>query len=87
MKTIQIPVDDNIMREADGLFASLGLDTATAVRIFLNAAIENGGIPFPVVHRPVSDSLRQALEDTEKRQNLFGPYDTAEEAVASMLED
>ena len=42
---------------------------------------------FPVVHRPVSDSLRQALEDTEKRQNLFGPYDTAEEAVASMLED
>ena len=87
MKTIQIPVDYNIMREADGLFASLGLDTVTAVRIFLNAAIENGGIPFPVVHRSVSDSLRQALEDTENRENLFGPFDTAEEAVASMLED
>lgn len=87
MKTMQIPVEDSVMQEADGLFASLGLDTATAVRIFLNASIENGGIPFPVVHRPVSESLRQALEDTENRKNLYGPFDTAEEAVASMLED
>ena len=86
MKTIQIPVDDTIIQEADGLFASLGLDTVTAVRIFLNAAIENGGIPFPVAHRPLSDSLRQALEDTNNRENLFGPYDTAEVAIASMLE-
>ena len=87
MRTFQITVDESVMREADGLFASLGLDTATAVRIFLNAAIENGGIPFPVAHRPLSESLRQALEDTENRENLYGPFDTAEEAVASMLED
>ncbi|MBQ9346567.1 MAG: hypothetical protein IJT94_04390 [Oscillibacter sp.] len=32
-------------------------------------------------------SLGQAIEDTRRRENLFGPFDTAEEAVSSMLED
>ena len=48
MTTIQIRVDDTLKKEADALFASLGLDTTTAVRIFLNAAVENAGIPFSV---------------------------------------
>ena len=51
MATLQIRIDDVLKQEADALFASLGLDTTTAVRIFLNAAVENAGIPFSVQHR------------------------------------
>ena len=87
MATLQIRLDDALKRDADRLFSSLGLDTATAVRIFLNAAVERDGIPFSVSHGAPSDSLRQAIEDTRQRRNLFGPFDSAEEAVASMLED
>ncbi|MBQ6206685.1 MAG: type II toxin-antitoxin system RelB/DinJ family antitoxin [Oscillospiraceae bacterium] len=83
MATLQIQIDDALKRDADSLFLSLGFDTSTAVRIFLNAAVQCDGIPFPVMR----DSLRQAVEDTRKRRNLFGPFDSAEEAVASMLED
>lgn len=85
MATLQIRVDDDLKKEADTLFASLGLDTSTAVRIFLNAAIEHAGIPFSVRHK--SDSFAEAIYDSRYRRNLHGPFDSAEAAVASMLED
>ena len=87
MATIQIRVDDNIKTAADSLFSSLGLDTSTAVRMFLSAALLNGGIPFAVKHREPNADLLEAIIDTRNRRNLHGPYQTAEEAVAAMLSD
>ena len=48
MTTFEVMVDDVVKQEADSLFASLELDTATAIQIFLKASIANAGIPFPV---------------------------------------
>ena len=87
MSTLQIRVDDNLKKRADALFESLGLDTSTAVRIFLNAALENNGIPFSVQHNVLPGSLYEAVTDSRNRTNLHGPFATAEEAVASMLEE
>ena len=55
-KTIQVRVDDYLKDTADLLFESLGLDTSTAVRMFLVAAIEMEGIPFAVTHNTNRDS-------------------------------
>ena len=87
MATLQIRVDDVLKQKADALFSSLGLDTTTAVRIFLNAAIDNDGIPFSVQRKTVPDSLRDAIYDSRYHVNLNGPFDSAEEAVSSMLEE
>ena len=87
MATIQVRVDDSIKVEADQLFSALGLDTSKAVRIFLMASLDNGGLPFPVKRLAPRPDLIEAIEDTRLRRNLHGPYTTAEEAVASMLED
>ena len=87
MATLQIRVDDNLKKEADALFAGLGLDTSTAIRIFLNASIENDGIPFTVRHKAIPLSLQEAVYDSRFRKNLNGPFDSAEDAVASMLEE
>ena len=87
MATLQISIDDTLKKQADALFSSLGLDTSTAVRIFLNASIENNGIPFSVQHKITSSSLEEAVYDSRFRRNLNGPFDSAEDAVASMLED
>jgi DNA-damage-inducible protein J len=85
--TIQIPIEEDVKAEADGLFSSLGIDTQTAVRMFLFASIANSGIPF-AIRRPVpNDALLEAIEDAEKKRNLHGPFDTVEEAMASMLAD
>lgn len=87
MATLQIRVEDSLKTKADNLFSSLGLDTPTAVRIFLNAAIEYNGIPFSVGHISNMSSLAQAISDSRNRQNLHGPFENGEAAVASMLED
>ena len=55
MATLQIRIDDTLKKQADILFSSLGLDTSTAIRIFLNASIENAGIPFSVQHKAIPD--------------------------------
>ena len=87
MATIQVRVDDNMKAAADSLFASLGLDTSTAVRMFLMASLERDGLPFAVSHLKPKSDLQEAIDDTRLRRNLIGPFATAEEAVRSMLED
>ncbi len=84
-KTIQIRVDDLIKNAADELFARLGMDTTTAVRIFLTIAIETGGLPFDV--KLPNPSLKQAMDDVQNKKNLFGPFDSAKDAINAMLEN
>ena len=87
MATIQINVDDNTKTAVDNLFGSLGLDTSTAVKIFLSAALENDGIPFAVKHQTLKADLLEAIEDTRLRRNLIGPFNTVDEAMKSLLEN
>jgi DNA-damage-inducible protein J len=83
-------MDDSTKTAADNLFSSLGLDTSTAVRMFIAAALEYDGLPFAVrhnyEHRPKAE-LREAMEDIHLNRNLNGPFATAEEAVCSMLKE
>ena len=85
MTRVELMIDDVVKQEADDLFASLGLDTATAIQIFLRASIAHAGIPFSVEQRDIPAHLRTAVHDSRTGENLHGPFATAEEAVASML--
>lgn len=87
MAMLQLRVDDSLKGRADSLFVSLGLDTSTAICIVLASSVENDGLPFPVWHSAMLDSLAQAVDDTRSRRNLSGPFKTAQEAVDSMLGD
>ena len=84
-RTIQLRVDDFLKSAADELFASLGLDTSTAIRMFLTMAVETGGIPFEVKNPNLS--LRQAKDDVLNKRNLSKPYKSAKDAINAMLED
>ena len=90
MATIQIRIDDNVKASADSLFATLGLDTSTAVRMFIAAALEHEGIPFEVrrySRRKPNAELLDAMEDTRLNRNLHGPFKTVDEAMAAMMEE
>jgi DNA-damage-inducible protein J len=84
MKTIQVRVEDATKAAADALFASLGLDTSTAVRMFLTASIDHRGIPFTIQKDQPSAELLKAIDEVRHRRNLKGPFKSASEAVASM---
>jgi DNA-damage-inducible protein J len=80
-KTIQVRVDDKLKDSADTLFASLGLDTSTAIRMFLMASMDAGGIPFAVAHRTGRDTtIREAIE----RRKAGVEFLSAEQSLANM---
>jgi DNA-damage-inducible protein J len=84
MAVLQIRIPNELKKEADELFQSLGLDTTTAVRMFLRQSLAFGGIPFKVRKKAKIDRI---LEECEDPANLSGPYHSAEEAVAAMLKE
>ena len=46
MSLLQISVDNSLKNEAARVFENLGIDTSTAVRMFLKRAVIENGIPF-----------------------------------------
>ena len=83
---INFRVDENVKQRAEQIFSELGFNLSTAMTIFLRQAIRENGIPF---NMKLDDdySLEKAISDTRNRENLYGPYDTAENAFAAMMED
>jgi len=76
--TIQVRIDDNTKTAADSLFTSLGMDTSTAVRVFISAALDFGGIPFTLVNRTHNDD--QVLLDAVNYRKAGGEFMTAEQS-------
>jgi len=83
---IQVRVDDVVKKEADTLFRDLGLDTQTAIRMFLRDAISRQGLPFDVQKRPAYNAeTLAAMEDARLLRGLHGPFHTVGEMTASIL--
>jgi addiction module RelB/DinJ family antitoxin len=61
---------------------SIGLDVSTAVRMFFSACLWHGGIPFEL--RRYNSETLQAMEDADAGRNLYGPFRSAEELMASL---
>ena len=72
MANIQVRIDDKTKKEAESLFSSLGLDTSTAVRMFISSALDHNGLPFEV---------KKVKPDTKKDDSKF-----SEEYVAKLKE-
>jgi DNA-damage-inducible protein J len=58
---IQVRVDETLKKNADSLFNDLGLDTPSAIRLFLKQAIIKNSIPFPI----------------ERQDDLYNPQNIA----------
>ena len=61
---IRIQVDASLKKKAEGLFNNLGLDTPTAIRIFLDQAIRSRGLPFEV--NEFNAETVEALQEAER---------------------
>ena len=48
---MKIEIDDKVKKDADKLFKELGLDTNTAINIFLKQSINKRAIPFRVKNK------------------------------------
>jgi DNA-damage-inducible protein J len=101
-KLLQVRLDDKLKAAADSLFSSMGLDTSTAVRMFLTAAIETRGLPFEVKSHVGAIELFDGhgsyiceyghVHDYSKLNlddlgETIGPFKTVDEAIKSLNDD
>ena len=70
---LQIRIDDSLKEQAAQVFENLGIDTSTAIRLFLKRAVLENGIPFRMTlpKDPYSAergyrALREINENAEK---------------------
>lgn len=78
--TLQVRLDSRLKQEADHFFASAGLDTTTAVRMFLKQVIIRQAIPFEIIaedpfystvnQNRLRDSIRQLESGKGKERRL-----------------
>ena len=72
---IQVRVDEEIKRKADILFTDLGLDTPTAIRIFLSQSIRREGMPFEVAKpQPNAETLAAMLGSMERYPRSYDSF-------------
>jgi len=61
--TIQVRVDSNLKKEATEIFEQIGLDMSSAVKLFLQQAVNRKGIPFHLLADDYPVALYQLSED------------------------
>ncbi|OWP26029.1 damage-inducible protein J [Fusobacterium polymorphum] len=67
MAVINIRVNDEVKKEAETIFKSLGLNMSVAMNLFLKKCINENGIPFDL-KLPNNETI-EALEETNKILN------------------
>jgi len=101
-KLLQVRIDDRLKAAADSVLASMGLDTSTAVRMFLTAVIETRSLPFEVKTRKGAIELFDGhgsyvceyghIHDYSKlnlddMSETVGPFASVDDAIKSLNDD
>jgi len=78
-------LDDDLKREADELFADLGLTMSSALTMFVRQAVREQSIPFTVTRRPNAVTLAALAEarSAASNPNITG-YDNLDELFADL---
>lgn len=84
---IQVRVEDSLKKDADALFSDLGLDTPTAIRIFLKQAIKRNGIPFDVAQPMPNAETIAAMKEADRisRDPNVKGYTDVDEMIKELL--
>lgn len=86
---VQIRVEDSVKKDADALFDELGLDTPTAIRMFLKQSIKLQGLPFDVCLKTPNTATILALEEANKisKDTNVRSYTDVDDMMRELLAD
>lgn len=63
---INVRVDENLKKEAEGLFNDLGLNMSSAITMFLKTAVRYDGIPFQLHRSKLNSETLEALAEYDE---------------------
>jgi len=86
MANINVRIDEEVKKEAEAVFSSLGITPTAAISLFYNQVIRTNGIPFELKARIPNQLTINALnevDEMEKNPSKYKSYNT----VSSLMED
>lgn len=83
MGTLNVRIDKNTKIKAGKTLSALGLDTSTAVRLFLHQVVVEKGLPFIPTRNPKTIRAQWDKEVANAKKNS-PHYKTAKEALADL---
>ena len=90
-KGIQVRMDADLSARAERIFASIGVDTPTAIRMFFMKVVVTGGIPFSVQNDTYMSytpeemkEIKEAYEESLDPRNLHGPFSSVKDMLKNL---
>ena len=83
-----INLDENLKKDAQILFADLGMDLTTAVTVYLRQAVREQRIPFEITRDIPNAVTAKALaeyEEMKSNPSAYKRYDSFEDALKEVL--
>jgi len=86
---LQIRVEDSLKDQAAELFENLGIDTSTAIRMFLKRCVMENGIPFKMTlprHPYVAERGYRAMVEISEQAKRNGVSDMTLDEINAEIE-
>ncbi len=86
---LQLRIDDTLRKEASDIYAQLGLDLPTAIRMFLTRSVQVRGIPFSMILPEEDYKATAAIESMKRMSNdakLAGVADMTLEEINAEID-
>ena len=83
--SMNIRMDADVKRQAQQIFSDMGMDTTTAINIFLRQVIRTHSIPFDIKTDAPNDETLAAIEEVRALKN--NPNVKAYNSFAELLEE
>ncbi len=84
--SMNIRVDSTVKKQAQELFAALGMDMTTAINIFLRQSVQRQGLPFEVTLNRMNSETLEAIAEVQEMKKHPERYKGYADADAMMKE-
>ncbi len=83
--SMNIRMDADVKRQAQKIFSDMGMDTTTAINIFLRQVIRTHSIPFDIKTDVPNDETLLAIKEVRELKN--NPNVKSYDSFAELLEE
>ena len=66
MANINIRIDDSLKKEAEAIFANIGMTASTAINLFYKQVVRTHSVPFDLIADIPNDLTVEAIEEGRK---------------------
>ena len=87
MANINVRIDERVKKDAEAVFAEIGMTPTTAINLFYRQVIRTNGIPFSLSASQPNKKTAKAIKEVEKmdRKNEGKTFSGVDELMEDLL--